>query len=244
MNRYYYDLHLHSCLSPCGSEDMTPSNIAGMAMLAGLQIVALTDHNSTKNCPAFYEACKTYGLIPVAGMELTTAEDIHMVCLFETLEQAMVFGEAVDKRRILISNKPSIWGTQQILNASDEIIGEDPYLLPNATEISLEEGFSLVEAYGGLCYPAHIDRPAGGVLSILGAFPETPRFTAFEVNHMETVTALAEKHPVLNSLVPVVSSDAHYLDQIPDAENCFDLPDEPYSGDFVRKQLFDKLRNL
>ena len=83
MNRYYYDLHIHSCLSPCGDNDNTPNNIAGMATLCGLNIVALTDHNSCKNCPAFFAAAKKYGIIPIAGMELTTSEDIHIVCLFE-----------------------------------------------------------------------------------------------------------------------------------------------------------------
>ncbi len=86
MNRYFYDFHLHSCISPCADNDMTPSNIAGMASLVGLNILALTDHNSVKNTPAFYEACKRFGIIPIAGMELTTAEEIHVVCLFETLE--------------------------------------------------------------------------------------------------------------------------------------------------------------
>ena len=104
MNRYYYDLHVHSCLSPCGDDDSTPANIAGMATLNGLQIVALTDHNTTANCPAFFKAAKSYGLIPIAGMELTTAEDIHLVCLFEHLEDAMNFSEEVNTRRIPFKN--------------------------------------------------------------------------------------------------------------------------------------------
>lgn len=81
--KFYYDLHIHSILSPCGDDDNTPNNIAGMASLCGLNIIALTDHNSAKNCPAFFEAARKYGIIPVAGMELTTSEDIHVVCLFE-----------------------------------------------------------------------------------------------------------------------------------------------------------------
>ena len=89
MNRYYYDFHIHSCLSPCADNDMTPNNIAGVCALAGLQIAALTDHNSTKNCPAFFKAAKKQGISPIAGMELTTAEDIHVVCLFERLEDAI-----------------------------------------------------------------------------------------------------------------------------------------------------------
>ena len=91
MNKYFYDLHVHSCLSPCGDDDNTPNNLAGMATLCGLNIVALTDHNTAKNCPAFFEAAKKQGIIPVAGMEVTTSEDIHAVCLFETLEGAMEY---------------------------------------------------------------------------------------------------------------------------------------------------------
>ena len=97
MSLYYYDLHVHSCLSPCGDDDMTPGNIVGMSCLNGLQIVALTDHNSTKNCPAFYKIAKANGIIPVAGVEVTTSEDVHVVCLFRTLERAMEFGKHFEK---------------------------------------------------------------------------------------------------------------------------------------------------
>ena len=83
MNRYYYDLHTHSSLSPCADNDNTPYNLVGMAVLSGINILALTDHNTCKNCPAFFAAAKQYGIIAVAGMELTTAEEIHVVCLFE-----------------------------------------------------------------------------------------------------------------------------------------------------------------
>ena len=89
MNAFAVDLHIHSCLSPCGEDDMTPCNIAGMGYLNGLKIMALTDHNTAKNCPAFFAACRAYGIVPVPGMELTTAEDVHMVCLFPELETAL-----------------------------------------------------------------------------------------------------------------------------------------------------------
>ena len=89
MSRYTYDLHVHSCLSPCADNDNTPNNLAGMAVLNNIQILALTDHNSCRNCPAFFTACKRYGIIPIPGMELTTSEDIHVVCLFPELEDAL-----------------------------------------------------------------------------------------------------------------------------------------------------------
>ena len=133
MNRYYYDLHVHSCLSPCGDDDMTPNNIAGMGVLNGLNIMALTDHNTCKNCPAFFEAAKKNGIIPIAGMELTTAEDIHVVCLFPELESAMAFDDFVQSHRMLVRNRTDIFGFQQIMNGNDEVIGEEEYLLSNAS---------------------------------------------------------------------------------------------------------------
>ena len=98
--RYYYDLHIHSCLSPCGGDDSTPDSIAGMGELNGLDVMALTDHNTAKNCPAFFKAAERHGIIPVAGMELTTAEDIHAVCLFGSLEGAMEFDRLIESRRV------------------------------------------------------------------------------------------------------------------------------------------------
>ncbi|MBO5904123.1 MAG: PHP domain-containing protein, partial [Clostridia bacterium] len=125
MNKYYYDLHIHSCLSPCADNDMTPENIAGMASLNGLNIVALTDHNTTKNCRAFFAAARRYGIVPIAGMEMTTAEDVHVVALFPTLEGAENFEEEYRKYRILYKNRKDIFGDQLIYGEDDELIGEE-----------------------------------------------------------------------------------------------------------------------
>ena len=110
-----------------------------MASLCGLNILALTDHNTTDNCPAFFEAAKRYGIIAIAGMELTTSEDIHIVCLFETLDGAMAFDQKVKTLRVPIKNRPDIFGAQQILDGYDNIIGEEENLLINATLISINE---------------------------------------------------------------------------------------------------------
>ena len=133
MSRYFYDLHVHSCLSPCGDDDMTPANIAGMASVKGLGIVALTDHNSTKNCPAFFKACRSHGIVPIAGMELTTLEDVHLVCLFPDLDSAMDFNVEVEKRRAAIVNRPEIFGYQYIMDHEDNVLAEEANLLLYAT---------------------------------------------------------------------------------------------------------------
>lgn len=242
MNKYYYDLHIHSCLSPCADNDMTPANIAGTATLAGIQIMALTDHNSVKNCPSFFKACKKYGIIPVAGMELTTAEDIHVVCLFETLDNALAFGEEVDSRRIRIPNRVDIFGDQFIMDDEDNVIGTEEFMLPNATEITVDEAPSIVKKYGGVCYPAHIDRQSNGIIATLGTFPDFPEFECAELHDKEKIEPHIEKYPILKDKLMVVSSDAHYLWDIRDADAYFMLDDEPYSSDLVRARLFEKLR--
>ncbi len=232
MNAFAVDLHIHSCLSPCGEEDMTPCNIAGMGYLNGLKIMALTDHNTAKNCPAFFAACRAYGIVPVPGMELTTAEDVHMVCLFPELETALAFDEAVMDRRMKIPNKPAIFGEQVIMGEEDVPIGNDPWFLPAATSLTLEEGAELVRSMGGVCYPAHIDREANGLLAILGFFPEKPVFTLAEV-HDEDKRELAGGRRIL------VSSDAHRLWEISDGSFCVHLEVSPEDGEeAVRKALF------
>lgn len=242
MNRYFYDLHIHSCLSPCAEDDATPANIAGMAALNGLQIVALTDHNTTRNCPAFFQAARSYGLIPIAGMELTTSEDVHIICLFPTLDAASAFQEIVDQRRIRISNKPAIFGHQYVMDAEDTILDEEADLLINATTISIEEAYRFADECGGIAYPAHIDRTSNGMVSVLGGFPSDPPFTAFELHDAEAVDEYVEKYPHIKHLTRVVSSDAHELGAVSEAENSFLLDDEPYSSRLVTEKLFALLR--
>ncbi len=241
MNRYYYDLHIHSCLSPCGDDDNTPNNIAGMASLCGLNIVALTDHNTVANCPAFFEAAKHYGIIAVAGMELTTSEDIHIICLFEKLDCAISFGNKVNEYRIPIKNRADIFGRQLVLDGQDNIITQEENLLINATTLSVNDVPELVKRYGGICYPAHIDRQANGIISVLGTFPESPHFNCVEFHDGSKAEEYVQKYSLQNKKI-IVSSDAHNLESMRDKENYFDIDDEPYSSDFVRHQLFEMLR--
>lgn len=241
MNRFFYDLHIHSCLSPCADDDNTPNNLAGMASISGLDIIALTDHNSCKNCPAFFEASRKYGLIPIAGMELTTSEDIHVVCLFEKLDAAIAFDDALQAFRVPIKNKPNIFGEQLILDENDEIIGKEENLLSNATLISIEDVPELVKRFDGVCYPAHIDRDANGIIAILGTLPQTPTFGAVEIRDPEKIESLSKKHQLDGKLI-IISSDAHYLTGIRDGENYFELDAEKNDEASVKHQLFKLLR--
>ena len=240
MKKFYYDFHIHSCLSPCGDNESTPNNIAGMASLCELDIVALTDHNTCKNCPAFFCAAEKYGIIPIAGMELTTSEDIHVVCLFASLEDAMRFGEYVSSHRILVENRPDIFGEQLILDENDEKIDEEKYLLPNATDISIEDIYPIVMSFGGVCYPAHIDRHSNSIMAILGTFPEHLPFGCFEIRDARNIEYYVENY-ALGNKIPIVSSDAHYLSDIRDGENYFEF-DDGANENQVREALIKLLR--
>lgn len=195
---------------------MTPANLAGMLKLAGMELAALTDHNTTRNCPAFFRACEAYGIIPVAGMELTTAEEIHLVCLFATLDEASAFENEVQKARLPIRNRTDLFGRQLIMNENDEVLGEEEHLLSAATKLSIDAAFELVEKHGGACYPAHIDRESGGIIAILGTVPESPAFQAVEFRDLKNVQHYRKNHQFPHLVIS--SSDAHFLTGIPDAD--------------------------
>ena len=247
MRDFKYDFHVHSCLSPCAENDMTPANIAGLASLLGLEIVALTDHNTSANCPAFFAAAKRHGIVPVGGMELTTAEDIHVICLFDTLDGAMAFDKAVAAHRIRIANRPEIFGDQLVMDEDDNIISTEPDLLINATDLDLYAAHTLCTEYGGVCHPAHIDRQSNGIVAVLGDFPEEPRFSSFELNDGASFDEYIRRFPNLKNKNFVVCSDAHRLEALSDGSNSISLPEPPEDGTsvsaFLRKALIEKLRN-
>lgn len=242
MERFSYDLHVHSCLSPCGDDEATPNSIAGMAKVIGLDLLALTDHNSAGNCPAFFKAAERYGITPVAGMELTTSEDIHLLCLFPTLENAMDFDAAVQKRHIQIPNKPSIFGSQRLMDENDEIIGEEDNLLINATTLTLEEGAALCRSFSGAALPAHIDRESNGIIAVLGAFPDEPDFPAIELHDGEKLSSLSEQFPALKSKRRLISSDAHDILSLSEPVNFLSLEAIHGDDEGVRRALIEYLR--
>ncbi len=215
---YFADLHIHSCLSPCGDEDMTPANICGMAKLKGLDAIAICDHNSARNLPAAQELCDAYGLLLLPGMEITTREEVHLLGYFETVEAALAFGEMLRGHLPNKKNKPQFFGRQLVMNSDDEIIGEEEALLIGATDLPLVEAAAQVTAFGGVPVPAHINRGANGLLINLGLMPPEPFYSTVEVWRLLPCDegALRGRH-VLHS------SDAHYLGDIQEREHALRL---------------------
>lgn len=221
--RLYYDLHLHSCLSPCGDDDMTPADIVGMARLKELDVIALTDHNTCRNCAAVMQAAGE-NLLVIPGMELCTCEEIHVVCLFESLEAAQAFEQYVETHAPYYENEPAIYGHQYLADADDTVVGEVDRLLVTATDISLMELPDLMRRFAGVCIPAHIDKAAYSVLSVLGDFPPDLLVNTVEIAKPQKIDALCTQYPLLKTKRIVTGSDAHYLWDISERYYYLDAP--------------------
>lgn len=217
--RYYYDFHIHTALSPCGDNDMTPNNLVNMALLKGLDLIAVTDHNSAENAAAAVEVGRRNGLIVVPGMEIETAEEVHVVSLFPDVESALCVQEILYGRMNGVENREEIFGEQRILNADDEESGRVRQLLITAVSLMIEEVFQIVEDAGGVCIPAHIDRDSHSILSNLGVIPEDLAVKNIEISKdCDRVTFLGA-NPGLEKCGILRSSDAHYLWDISEREN-------------------------
>ncbi len=217
-----YDLHIHSCLSPCAEDDMTPGNILGLASLIGLELIALTDHNTCKNCPSMAEQACDYDITFIPGMELTTSEEVHVLCYFRTLADAMNFDAYVEQHLLPLPNQPDIFGNQLLCDNKDNICGTYKSLLISATDISFFQLEGLLKKYHGIMVPAHIDKNSNSLLSQLGFVPEGCSFPCFEVHDSAKASSLQEKYPSLSNCQVLCSSDAHRLTDLHEKEYFID----------------------
>jgi len=209
-----YDFHIHTCLSPCADDDMTPANIVMMAALKGLDVIAITDHNTCRNCKAAIEIGKKNNILVLPGMELTTSEEVHVICLFAELEDAMMFDSYVYERLIKVKNKESIFGNQLVVDEDELVLEREEYLLINATTIGFSDVYNVVTAYHGVMIPAHIDKSSNSVISNLGFLPPDSRFSCVELTKLENRDLFIPNNPYLQKCRAILDSDAHNLGQI------------------------------
>jgi len=226
----FCDLHLHSCLSPCAEDDMTPWNMVGMAKIKGLDVIAITDHNTALNAEDAMAAGREYGVAVIPGMEITSREEVHILAYFDTLEDALQAGEEVYAHLPAISNQPALFGNQIIMRDGDTPSGTLDKLLINATDLSVDEVCALVRSHNGIPLPAHINRGSNGMIGALGLMPFLPEYPVVEVYKGVDCPAYATKGRFL-----LHSSDAHRLEDI--QEQVFELPVEPTS-----KAVLDLIR--
>jgi PHP family Zn ribbon phosphoesterase len=225
LQAFFADLHIHSCLSPCAEREMTPEAIFSRAIALGLQIIAITDHNSTANLPAFLSSHPPE-LYVIPGMEVQTREEVHLVCLFPRLEAALAWGELVKAHLPAIDNNPEFFGEQTIVNSASEKTGEERRLLLNSVSFSIDEVVQEVHTLGGIAYPAHIDRPSYSVLSQLGFLPPGLRSKVFELSRWGQIESYQDRYC---DFCIVRSSDAHRLSDLNEtARSLFHLQEKSW----------------
>ena len=227
----FSDLHIHSCLSPCADNDMTPADICGMAKLKGLDMIAVTDHNATANLPYVQAAADFYGLLLIPGIEITTREEVHMLGYFPDVETALEFGEFLKGHMPKGRNRPDFFGHQWVMNEDGEVLREEETLLIGASDLPLKAAAQEVRSRGGVPVPAHINRGSNGLLINLGFFPPDIEFSAVEVWR-----ALPCDPAVQAGRVVLHSSDAHYLGDILEPEITIHLPERSVAAflDYLR----------
>lgn len=213
-----YDLHIHSCLSPCGDDEMTPNNIVNMAYIKGLDIISVTDHNTAGNVEVVDQLAKNLGLLLIPGMEIQTKEEVHVLCYFPSVDQIKSFESELAPFRSQIRNNPKAFGNQWLMDIEDTIIGEIEVALIMSIDISLDELQKLVIKHSGIIVPAHVNKSSNSILVNLGFIPSELNIHTVEIHEK---SALNEKFVFGFRLI--YNSDAHYLKDIHEPIHSFNL---------------------
>ncbi|HSM46199.1 MAG TPA: PHP domain-containing protein, partial [Draconibacterium sp.] len=213
-NSYKADLHIHTVLSPCADLEMTPCNIVEQAKKTGIEIIGITDHNSTKNALLVKRLAEKEKIYVLTGAEVTTKEEVHCLAFFEFDDQLNQFQQFLDEQITIIPNPDGHFGYQPVVDENDNILELIPNYLPAALKSGIQEVQQKVESLNGIFIPAHVDRPSNGLFSQLGFIPRGLKFDAMGISRFSSEKD-ARKHYVLgNEITLIRNSDAHYLQQI------------------------------
>lgn len=205
---YYYDLHIHSVLSPDADVLMTPNNIFNMAYLKKLDIIAVTDHNSTKQLKIMKELSESYDMLFIPGIELSLAEDIHVCCYFASTDDAYRFDNLLEPWRNNIRYDGHLGSEQGITDINDEIVEVYPFDLSINLSLSLLELRALLQPFRHILVFAHVDRKKHSGLSHLSNFKPD----AIELSSRASQDFIHAHH--LNQYKIFYNSDAHMITDI------------------------------
>ncbi|MBU0490754.1 MAG: PHP domain-containing protein [Chloroflexi bacterium] len=208
------DLHLHTVLSACAEVEMIPPLIVREARRRGLGLIAVTDHNAMSNAPALMQAAEDSGVTVWPGLEVQSREEVHLLCLFDDLEPAAAMQEVVWTHLPPLQNREEFFGAQYVVDAEGEYSYTEERLLQTSTDLSVEQVAALVEQLGGLCIPAHVDRPAYSLLANLGFVPPTAGFLGLEISPLTTPDQARQRFPAIGAYLLLIGGDAHRLNEI------------------------------
>ncbi len=212
MQNWRADLHVHTVLSPCAGIEMIPPLIVQEAVDQGIRLIAITDHNATANINAVQKAAEGIGLVVLPGMELQTREEVHVLCLFDTLEQAQALQQWVDDHLPQIENNADFFGEQFVVDETGDFIRREERLLLTSISADLNDAWRVVNDLGGLFIPAHINRTAFGLIPVLGLLPTDFPIEALEISRHMTPEEAMKKYPQVRTCPLIQNGDVHYLD--------------------------------
>ncbi len=217
----FYDFHIHSCLSPCAEDEMTPNNICNMALIKGLDIIAVTDHNSTRQLRSLSKAAEETGIKLLYGTELESSEEVHVLGIFPDLEAAEAFQPWIDERMPGIPNRPDFFGNQLMMDEEDRETGREDRLLIVSLTASLQECVDAIHSHGGRAILAHVLDRANSVTQQLGFIPMDLPYDGLEIKSPDQIQRILKTHPWIkaDSTHWFIDSDAHRLVDISEPEN-------------------------
>lgn len=214
MRIYRADLHIHTLLSPCGELSMSPANIIETASRRNLDIIGISDHNTTRQSSLVRKLAEKKGIFVLRGAEITTREEVHSLAFFEENDTIDRFQELLDKSLPEVENNPLIFGDQIVVDENEDIVYTEERLLTNAVNLSLEELEEWVHGNGGIFIPAHIDRMKNSLYSQLGFLPDNLKADALEVSKRSSPAEFIKSHPEAGKYTLITNSDSHYPDSI------------------------------
>lgn len=214
MRWYKADLHIHTVLSPCGGLEMAPAAVMARAKEQGLDIVAITDHNSMANSQAYAQVARQYGLIYWYGVEVQSIEEIHIIGLFDSWQDASRFDTLLYDSLLPVENDPDFFGDQVVISSDETIIRFESRALINSSKWSFDEVLEQIAAHNGFGFPAHVDAMTFSVLAQLGFLPEYPPISAVGITAKGDIEQLKKLHPDIKNCLCIRNSDAHYLTEI------------------------------
>lgn len=227
---YRADLHIHTVLSPCGDLEMSPVNIINKAVEQKLDVIGITDHNSTLHGPLIRKLGERNNILVITGAEVTTKEDVHCLTFFENDEILGTFQHYLEKYLPPVKNKPSAFGYQVVVDEQENILEEIDNLLLTGLTRTIEEVEEMVHQLGGLFIPAHINKKANSLLENLGFLPPGLKVDAVEVTGNTEVIEFRKQHPEFNNLSILKNSDAHHIDFVGKQFNEMEMESLSFEG--------------
>lgn len=238
MRTFRTDLHIHTVLSPCGDLEMSPARIVSLAKIQGLDIIGITDHNSTQHCRLVWELARNEGLVVILGCEATSREEVHCLCLFPHFEALDNFQQFIDLHLTVIPNRPSIFGYQVLVDAEENILEEIDNYLGAALDVSIEEVERKVHELSGIFIPAHIDRPRNSLFSNLGFLPPGLKIDALQISKLAEEKTARDRYHISHEIALVKFSDAHFSGDLGKIFTNFMLEEPTFEE--IRKALMNE----